>query len=102
MHIILDNEAHDSTGGQATVSQTVDFARIAAASGYRSVFSAERSEDLDACLAEMRSSPGPSLLHLKIRPGSPEKLGRPTVKPPAIKERFMEFLASNRNNAARK
>ena len=101
MHIILDNEAHDSTGGQATVSSTVDFARIAAAASYRNVFSAERGSDLDACLAEMRSVPGPSLLHLKIRQGSPEKLGRPTVKPPAIKERFMQFLASKQHNAAR-
>jgi phosphonopyruvate decarboxylase len=96
MHIILDNEAHDSTGGQSTVSSTVDFARIAAAAGYRQVFSAERGEDLDASIAEMRANRGPSLLHLKIRGGSPEKLGRPTVKPPAIKERFMQFLASNR------
>lgn len=96
MHIILDNETHDSTGGQTTVSTTVDFARIAAAANYRNVFSAARGEDLDACLAEMFAARGPSLLHLKIRTGSPGKLGRPTVKPPAIKERFMQFLASNR------
>ncbi len=100
MHIILDNEAHDSTGGQSTVSSTVDFARIAAAANYRQVFSAERPADLDACLAEMRSKPGPSLLHLKIRQGSPEKLGRPTVKPPEIKERFSQFLASRRDDTA--
>ena len=102
MHIILDNEAHDSTGGQATVSPTVSFAKIAAAASYRNVFSAERGEDVAACLAEMRERPGPSLLHLKIRPGSPGKLGRPTVPPQAIKERFMQFLASNRNDLAGK
>ena len=27
MHLLLDNGAHDSTGGQATVSSTVSFAR---------------------------------------------------------------------------
>lgn len=96
VHIIIDNEAHDSTGGQATVSSTVDFARVAAAANYRHVFSAERAADLDACLAEMFRVPGPSLLHLKIRPGSPDKLGRPTVKPHEVKERFMRFLASHR------
>jgi phosphonopyruvate decarboxylase len=96
IHIIIDNEAHDSTGGQATVSSTVDFARVAAAANYRHVFSAERPADLDACLAEMLRVRGPSLLHLKIRPGSPEKLGRPTVKPHEVKERFMQFLAASR------
>lgn len=96
VHIIIDNEAHDSTGGQATVSSTVDFARVAAAANYRHVFRAESASELDACLAAMLSLPGPSLLHLKIQPGSPEKLGRPTVKPREVKERFMQFLASNR------
>jgi phosphonopyruvate decarboxylase len=96
IHIVLDNEVHDSTGGQATVSPTVQFARVAAAAGYRNVFSAERPADLDACLATMRSECGPSLLHLKIRQGSPAKLGRPTVKPPEVRERFMQFLAANR------
>jgi phosphonopyruvate decarboxylase len=97
IHIILDNEMHDSTGGQSTVSSTTDFARIAAAAGYRSVFSAERSEDLRGCVTEMRRIRGPSLLHVKIRPGSPEKLGRPTVKPPEIRDRFMDFLKSRQS-----
>ncbi len=99
LHIILDNESHDSTGGQATASSTVDFAGVAAAANYRNVFSAERAADLDACLESMRQRRGPSLLHVKIRPGSPDGLGRPTVKPLAVKERFMRFLASSRVEA---
>src|SRR3984885_14924854 len=35
-HLLLDNGAHDSTGGQATVSPQVSFAQIAAACGYAS------------------------------------------------------------------
>jgi phosphonopyruvate decarboxylase len=33
-HLLLDNGAHESTGGQATVSEGVEFARIASACGY--------------------------------------------------------------------
>ena len=33
-HLLLDNGAHDSTGGQATVSPQVSFAEVAAACGY--------------------------------------------------------------------
>lgn len=33
-HVLLDNGAHESTGGQATVSQHVSFAGVAAACGY--------------------------------------------------------------------
>ena len=34
LHILLDNNAHDSTGGQATVSHIVDFASLAATVSY--------------------------------------------------------------------
>jgi len=94
LHIILDNEAHDSTGGQQTVSATVRFAEIAAAANYRSAFAFDQREEIVDAIRELRQRPGPSLLHVKIRPGSPEKLGRPTVKPQQVKERFSAFLRS--------
>lgn len=92
LHIILDNEAHDSTGGQQTSSAVVRFARVAAAANYRSAFAVDRREDIADAIRELRARRGPSLLHVKIRPGSPEKLGRPTVKPHEVKERFSAFL----------
>jgi len=93
MHIILDNESHDSTGGQATSSPIVDFAQLAAAANYRNALSLESRADLADAIKRLRKEPGPTLLHVKIRPGSPKNLGRPTVKPHEVKERFMQFLA---------
>lgn len=92
LHLLVDNEAHDSTGGQRTVSGRVDFAAIAAAANYRHARRADRPEDIRAALRELRGLPGPSLLHVKIRAGSPAKLGRPTVPPHEVKERFMAWL----------
>jgi len=93
IHIILDNEQHDSTGGQSTASSNTDFAGIAAASNYRHVFSVERQEDISAVIKTLSNQSGPALIHIKIRPGSPENLGRPTVKPHEVKERFMKFIS---------
>ncbi|MBA2271966.1 MAG: phosphonopyruvate decarboxylase [Chthoniobacterales bacterium] len=95
LHIILDNEAHDSTGGQRTASPVVRFAQVAAAANYRSAFAVDAREDIRKAVRELRGRRGPSLLHVKIRPGSPEKLGRPTVKPHEVKERFSAFLREN-------
>ena len=95
LHIILDNEAHDSTGGQATASPIVDFAQVAAAANYRNAVRVDMREDLERVIRELRQTAGPSLLHVKIRQGSPKTLGRPTVKPHEVKERFMRFLAVN-------
>ncbi|MGB0580985.1 MAG: phosphonopyruvate decarboxylase [Limisphaerales bacterium] len=95
IHIILDNEQHDSTGGQQTVSGTTQFAQIAAACNYRRAIATDNPADLPGIIKGIRAQEGPSLLHLKIRPGSPSELGRPTVKPHQVKERFMQFLNHN-------
>jgi len=95
IHIILDNEVHDSTGGQQTVSSTVRFAEVAAAANYRNAFAVDQREDVAQALKDVRHRSGPSLLHVKIRAGSPKVLGRPTVKPHEVKERFSDFLHSS-------
>lgn len=93
LHIVLDNESHDSTGGQHTASSVVRFAEMAAAANYRRAAAADDPGEVRALVKAMSQLPGPSLLHIKIRPGSPKNLGRPTVKPHEVKERFMQFLA---------
>lgn len=94
LHVLLDNESHDSTGGQRTASGIVDFAAVASATNYRHAFAAERVDEVREALTLACSRPGPTLLHIRIRPGSPANLGRPTVKPHEVKERFMAFLKS--------
>jgi phosphonopyruvate decarboxylase len=92
LHIVLDNESHDSTGGQRTASCVVRFAEMAAAANYRHAVAADDPAEVRAAIRRLRRTPGPSLLHIKLRPGSPAKLGRPTVKPHEVKNRFMQFL----------
>lgn len=92
LHIILDNETHDSTGGQQTASPVVRFAQVAAAANYRCAIAVDQRAAIREAIRELRQRAGPSLLHVKIRAGSPEKLGRPTVKPHEVKERFSAFL----------
>ena len=98
LHLILDNETHESTGGQATLSPTIQFSEIAIACGYRSaikVFSAERLADtIRRSLAEK----GPHLIHVKVKGGSDPALGRPTVTPVQVKERFMKLIDELDNN----
>lgn len=92
LHILLDNESHDSTGGQRTASGVVRFAEIAAAANYRQAMAVDDPADVRLGVRHLRDAGGPALLHVKIRAGSPKNLGRPTVKPHEVKERFMQFL----------
>ena len=93
LHILLDNGVHDSTGGQATVSATVDFAGVALACGYAYAASCDSLEGFEAALGACADAGGPALLHVRIVPGSMDKLGRPTVKPAEVGRRFKAFLA---------
>ncbi len=92
LHVLLDNGVHDSTGGQATASSTTRFADVAAACNYASSYRVVDASDLRAAISELRAIEGPTFLSIKIKPGSPDSLGRPTIKPPEVKTRFMEFL----------
>jgi len=99
IHVVLDNEAYESTGGQQSVSPTVDFCHIAAACGYRKCYRVETKHDLIHAIRAVKENPGPSLIHVKVSPGSDSSLERPTLKPFQVKERFMRFLSGDGSNA---
>ena len=92
LHVVLDNGVHDSTGGQATVSATVDFAGVALACGYAHAFTCDSAAGFSAAFAQALATTGPALIHARIRPGSLAKLGRPTVAPHEVAQRFRSFL----------
>ncbi|HKI98212.1 MAG TPA: phosphonopyruvate decarboxylase [bacterium] len=94
VHVILDNGMHESTGGQASLSATVDFGAVAAACGYASAERVVAGSALRAALARALGSEGPHLIHARVQPGSAPGLGRPTLSPVEVKARFMAFLAA--------
>jgi len=93
LHIILDNEAHESTGGQATASAITDFTTVAAGCGYSQVWRVENPEELARTVRRARLSEGPNLVHVKVALGSDSTLGRPTLSPFEIKKQFMKWIS---------
>ena len=94
VHILIDNEAHDSTGGQGTVTGGVSFGAVALGFGYEKVYSTDKLEDFKRILREVKNSNATTFIHLKTKKGSPEKLGRPKVTPAEVSIRFAEFIRS--------
>jgi phosphonopyruvate decarboxylase len=93
VHILLDNNAHDSTGAQRTVSDRIDFVGFAESVGYRNAFYAHDAAEL-ATLAERSLDSGRlGFVYLPIATGAKANLGRPKTKPPEVRERFMSFIA---------
>ena len=88
-HIVLNNGAHDSVGGQPTIAFQVDLCGVARACGYRTVVRATNAEELAGALPEVLQGDGPALLEVRVRRGNRPELGRPTMTPRELKERFM-------------
>jgi len=92
-HILLDNNAHESTGGQPTVSEGIDFTGIAHACGYESAASVETEDQLKHALQDLETNGKLSLLVVKVKKGSRPDLGRPTTTPVENRDAFTRHFA---------
>lgn len=92
-HILLNNAAHESVGGQPTVADKTDFAAIALASGYKAYKSASTLKELTVAWNELKDQQGPVMLEVIITTGSRDNLGRPTNTPTENKQAFMNWVA---------
>jgi phosphonopyruvate decarboxylase len=95
-HVVFDNGAHESTGGQPTPSPAVDFALAALACGYRHAETVSEPEALHAALQRQLTIEGPTLLRVVIGVGSRKDLGRPSLSPRDGYARSRDFLAEKR------
>jgi phosphonopyruvate decarboxylase len=91
-HIILNNGAHDSVGGQPTIGYALDFAALAKTLGYQAAFYADTLAGLSAVLEDFRAAKGPCLLEIRVRGGARKDLGRPKTSPVENKSSFMAGL----------
>ena len=90
LHILLDNQKHESTGGQSTVSNSINLGAIAAACGYEKVAVAQTPGQLEVLVQS--SEEKLTFLHVKIQPGVPSQLPRPSVAPPQVAQRLRQFI----------
>lgn len=90
VHILLNNAAHESVGGQPTVGDSTDFGAIARASGYQSYRVADSLEAIRAEWPGLQDTNGPVMLEVRITTGSRDDLGRPTSTPAQNKDAFMQ------------
>lgn len=117
-HIVLNNSAHDSVGGQPTVAGALDLEKIAETLGYNILqspasqyFNSDLTADHVASAVDWDFSglelaaanaapptpydppPKPNFLEIRVAKGARPDLGRPKEPPQANKDLFMSTLA---------
>jgi phosphonopyruvate decarboxylase len=96
-HIVVNNGAHDSVGGQPTVGFDVSLSDVAQACGYnvisKPVVDVQGLVDAMEALKNCPKGMGPSFLEVLVKKGNRKDLGRPTTTPQENKKAFMDFVA---------
>ncbi len=92
IHVIFNNGAHDSVGGQPTVGLKASLTGVAKAAGYKEAASVTTAEELDSAIETLKGHKGPVLLEIRVHRGNRKDLGRPTTTPIQNRDAFMEFL----------
>lgn len=92
VHIVINNEAHETVGGMPTVANKIDFCKIAAACGYQNVECVNNFNELDKVLEQYKNNNELSFLEIKSSIGARADLGRPTTTAQENKINFMKYL----------
>ena len=92
-HILFNNFSHESVGGQTTNIEKLDIKKLVFSSGYKRYFLIKNKNQITSVLKKFTKAKGPSLLEIKIQPGSLNNLTRPRqlLK---IKKVFMQSFKS--------
>ncbi len=92
IHVLINNGAHESVGGQPTIANKINFCKIAEGCGYNEVYHIKTKKSLEKTFEQIHKKKGPIFVEIKSSIGSRSNLGRPTTGPLENKKMFMKNL----------
>ena len=93
IHVVLNNEAHESVGGMPTVAGKLDLPGIARSCGYPYAVTVDNAEGLKQALKTAKAGKQLSFIEVRCALGSRANLGRPLTTPQENKTAFMDFMS---------
>jgi thiamine pyrophosphate-dependent acetolactate synthase large subunit-like protein len=90
IHIIFDNKAHESTGGQPTNSKIIALEKIAKVAKFKT-YTISKKEQIKKIFSKIKKDEGPICILVKIEKSGVRSI-RVDITPPNIKSRFMKSL----------
>lgn len=90
VHIIINNQSHESVGAMPTGCQNTNFSELAKTVGYSWAVRVSTVEDLAQALRKMNDKKGPILIEVLVSLNSRADLGRPKESARENGERFVK------------
>lgn len=95
LHIVINNGAHDSVGGQPTAGFGIALADIAHNCGYARTRSVSEPADIAQAIHDLADASGPAFLEIRTNKGARDDLGRPATRPVENRDALMTRLQRN-------
>lgn len=96
IHVVINNEAHESVGGMPTPATSSNMSMIAKGCGYRKIYEAQDFYQLEKILVQAKECEELTFIEVKCAIGGRENLGRPTSSPSENKNDFMSYLKTKK------
>lgn len=93
VHIVINNQAHESVGSMPTDCREVNLSEMANVAGYRKVQRVNSLEELEQVADMITDGTGPVMIEVMVSLESREDLGRPKETARENREKFMEYLS---------
>lgn len=93
IHIVLNNEAHESVGGMPTICDKLDLCKLAEDLGYEKCYKTTNIEELENALKSIKDNL--TFIEVKVSLFSRKDLMRPNILPIENKNNFIKFLQEN-------
>ena len=90
-YILINNGAHESVGGQATVGFNIDIEKTLLSFGFKNVYKATTIEEVKEYMSNLKEEKLQALV-IYTKLGARENLGRPTISPKENKKEMMKLL----------
>jgi len=90
IHAVMNNQCHESVGGQETVICDVDLKLMIKGAGYKSYNLVTSKKHLKDVWLSLMSKDGPHFIEIKINSSSRQNLGRPKDTPIENRNKFMQ------------
>lgn len=92
VHIVINNESHETVGGMPTVAGKIDLAKIAEGCGYRKILKASTVEEVAQAVETAKAADELTFIEIKAALGARSDLGRPTTTAEENKDNFMQYV----------
>lgn len=94
IHIVINNQAHESVGSMPTGAQGANLAEIAGAAGYKKAVRITDEAGLLQMAEELKTVQGPVFYEIMVNLGSRADLCRPAETARENKNDFMDYICS--------